>query len=211
MKLEEMKGLHKPLREKLRKAGIRSVEALATVDPQRRKVGGVTPAQLSRLKRAAQVTIFHSAYARVKQLTDEAIESAEGLLQEATWATVDAAKLAESRAREAVRAAQGKARVLARVAATKTGQATRSAEKEYGRLKRQIQRAPKQGRSSLQGYEVRAKRAVESARRASVTAKRALELANQRWRNELKWAQEAGIGLVHRLRRGVNGDDRGLR
>lgn len=200
MKLDTIQGLGKLTADRLRRAGVKTVEALALIDVRATKVKDLTEEQLRALRRKAQWTVFSESLKRLQSIADDALDAIEGTLVEATWATIDAAKIAQERASEAIKAAQGRTRTLAAVAATKAKEAATVAEREYGKLEKQLRKAPAARRGPLKGYQQRARRAADAARAAGQSAAEAVRAAERMMRAEVRDAQKKGRGLVHRLR-----------
>lgn len=200
MELTRVPGMTKGDRDKLRAGGVGTAEQLALLDLRNHRVKGIASAKLTAMRKGAQRAIFDDALARVAKVARPALESLEARLQKATWATLDAAKLAQKRAVDAVRASRGQARVLATVAADKTSDAAKSAKKEYRRLVKKIKAVPAKNRGRLGNYETQARRAADAAEHASDVARRAVHAAKKRAEGELKTAAKKGRTLVDRIR-----------
>lgn len=200
MELNRLKGITAPTRARLVKAGLRSVEKLALVDLNTRRVPGIPHERLRDLRKRAQLTIFESAVGRVQALTRDAVHSLEETVSRATWATLDAAKVAQKRAQEAASASGRSARMLAKVAASKARDAARVAKSEYETIGRHLKRAPSSRRARLLKYEANARRAAEAAMAASAHAEQTLENLRESAAVQLKVVRKKSGSLLSRLR-----------
>lgn len=206
MELEKVKTLDKPTINRLRAARLNTVEELALVDVRNRKVNGITSATLAQLRRDAQATIFQNAVQRVSVVAGEAYDALEDAIERASKATLEAARLAQARAKEAVAAARERTQALAHVAAVKTSEATRAAEKEYGRLRQQLRKIDVTGRKTLVAYERRAHQAAQAAKRAQVAAKEAAASAAARVQKNIQKAARRSKVVTQKLaKRTANG------
>lgn len=137
MKLESIPGMAKPTADKLRRAGVASVEQLATLDTRSLRITGLTHEKIVALRRDAQRALFHSALERVEEMAEGAASKAEKLLREATEVAVAAAHEARERAEMAMKQSQG----MARVAAREAKKFERKVGPKAGRVLRQAERA----------------------------------------------------------------------
>lgn len=138
MKLETMKGLGKPTADKLRRAGVSSLEALAVVDVRSTKIPGMTAEQLVGLRRDAQRTIFASAAERIEEFAGEAMTKVERFLREAADAASAVAAEAQKVAGEALSSAKKSTDAWTKEAARTTKKVARAAETHVRKVERRI-------------------------------------------------------------------------
>lgn len=204
LELEEIPGLQKSTITKLRRAGVETVEDLALIDVDEHNLKNANRAQVVEWRRKAQAAIFRGALRRLQHATDQAFEALEGVIMEATWTTVDAAKVAQERASDALDGARRQTRAFAKLASDRAREAAVAAQAEYEKLRTKVDKAPHQYRKQLKRYEKRAKSAADAAERAAKNAAQAFRLANEKWKAESKQAQLRGGTFVRRLRERVS-------
>lgn len=174
--MQEVRGLGSATITKLRHAGIKSVEQLALVDVQRRKVSGVTPEKLVAMRRAAQKTIFQKTASRLRHAANVAtrearrrVETLEAVVRKGAERALAAAKEAEAAAAEALAHAQAAAADLAEQAALQAVNARRAAEAQMEALSHRIS-SRRAKRPLVRQYWALLQRAEEAAKAAAEKA-----------------------------------------